>query len=222
MTFPALTVITVHRYNAILIGLILFIGPVTGQACDLCSIYAEEGAKANRGTGFYTALATQYTNFDTLQLDGHEIPNPAGESLDSWITQAVFGYRYSRWAVRFNVPYIYRSFDRLTEDGIESGREHGFGDAILAGSYRLISNFEDDWNFSQEILFGIKFPTGSTDRLGEEAGEEEHHDEGDEHGHGASGIHGHDLTLGRGSVDYVLGTSVFARYRRFVLEGGIY
>jgi len=222
-------------FTGMLACLIVMIGVPSSQACDLCSIYAGEGAKGNRGTGFYTALATQYTNFDTLQLDGNEIPNPAGEHIDSWITQAVFGYRYSRWAVQLNVPYIHRSFDRLTEHGIESGREHGIGDTSLLGSYRLFNEFEDDWNFAQDLLFGIKLPTGSTDRLGEEGGEGEegHHDDGegeeghhddDEgrgHGHDASGIHGHDLTLGSGSVDYVLGTSLFARYRRFFLEGNV-
>jgi len=203
--------------------LILLVSPIASQGCDLCSVYTGEGAKANRGTGFYTALATQYTNFDTLQLNGNEIPNPAGEHLDSWITQAVFGYRYSRWAVQLNVPYIHRSFDRLTEDGVESGREHGFGDSTLLGSYRLVSKSDDDWNFVQEFLFGVKFPTGSADRLGEEGEEgEEHHDDDHEDEHGASGIHGHDLTLGSGSVDYLLGTNAFARCRRFVFEASIY
>lgn len=205
--------------------LIVMISQPSGQACDLCSIYSGEGAKGHRGTGFYTALATQYTNFDTLQLDGDEIPNPAGEHIDSWITQAVFGYRYSRWAVQINAPYIYRSFTRLTEEGVESSHVSGFGDATILGSYRLFNEFEDDWNFAQDLLFGIKLPTGSTDRLGEEGGEGEegHHDDDEGHGHGhdASGIHGHDLTLGSGSVDYVLGTSLFARYRRFFLEGNI-
>lgn len=207
---------------ACLLGCLVFlVKPTPNQACDLCSVYSGEGAKGNRGTGFYTALASQYTNFDTLQSDGNEVPNPAGEHIDSWITQAVFGYRYSRWAAQFNAPLIYRSFTRLTEEGIESGHVSGFGDATILGSYRLFSEFEDDWNFAQELLFGIKLPTGNTDQLGEEASEEDEHDGGEDHDHDASGIHGHDLTLGSGSVDYVLGTSLFARYRRFILEGNV-
>ena len=211
--------------TALFSSLIFLTYPITSRACDLCSVYTGEGAKGNRGTGFYTALATQYTHFETLQSNGHEIPNPAGEYIHSWITQGVVGYRYNRWAAQFNIPYINRSFNQLTEDGVKSGRVDGIGDATLLGSYRLVSKFEDDWSIAQEVLFGIKFPTGNTDALGAEEEEEEHHEDGDEedevHGHGASGIHGHDLTLGSGSVDYVLGTSLYARYQRFILESNI-
>jgi len=43
-------------------------------------------------TGFYTAIAEQFTHFGTLQFDDHEVANPTGQRLDSSITQFVVGY----------------------------------------------------------------------------------------------------------------------------------
>ena len=37
-------------------------------------------------TGFYTAIAEQFTHFGTLQFDDHEVANPTGQRLDSSIT----------------------------------------------------------------------------------------------------------------------------------------
>ena len=57
----------------------------------------------------------------------------------------------------------------------------------------------------------MKLPGGSTDRLREEFSETEIE------GSPASGIHGHDLTLGTGSVDGIIGTGIYARWKRFFL-----
>jgi hypothetical protein len=65
------------------------------------------------------------------------------------------------------------------------------------------------------LLGGIKLPTGDTDRIGEELHETE---EGHDHGT-PSGVHGHDLSLGSGSVDGVVGASVFARWERLFFSG---
>jgi hypothetical protein len=56
---------------------------------------------------------------------------------------------------------------------------------------------------------GVKFPTGNTDRLKEEF------DEVETPGAPESGIHGHDLTLGTGSFDGILGGQISLRYLRF-------
>jgi hypothetical protein len=60
------------------------------------------------------------------------------------------------------------------------------------------------------VLAGVKFPTGNTDRLTDEA------DEARAHGHRAvSGVHQSDLTLGSGSFDGIFGLTVNGRWQRF-------
>ena len=64
-------------------------------------------------SGFYAAVAEQFTHFGTVQFDGDEIANPTGQRLDSSITQFVIGYDINeRFALQFNAPLIYRDFRR--------------------------------------------------------------------------------------------------------------
>ncbi len=42
-------------------------------------------------SGFYTAIAEQFTYFGSLQFDDHEVANPTGQRLDSSVTQFVIG-----------------------------------------------------------------------------------------------------------------------------------
>ena len=59
------------------------------------------------------------------------------------------------------------------------------------------------------MLYGVKFPTGSTSQLNPDRPEF------------APGIGGHDLTLGSGSYDGLLGTGFYARWRRVFLTGAM-
>ena len=43
-------------------------------------------------SGFYTAIAEQFTHFGSLQFDDREVANPTGQRLESSITQFVVGY----------------------------------------------------------------------------------------------------------------------------------
>jgi hypothetical protein len=72
------------------------------------------------------------------------------------------------------------------------------------------------------VVGGVKFPTGCSDRLKEELEEHEGEgEEGEEHHHEESGIHGHDLALGSGSYDGIVGTSLFARWKRLFATGNV-
>jgi hypothetical protein len=62
------------------------------------------------------------------------------------------------------------------------------------------------------LLGGLKLPTGDPDRLREEQAENHTHAPGQ--GHPVSGIHGHDLALGSGSVDGIVGADLFWSWRR--------
>ena len=178
----------------------------------------------------YFAAAEQFTHLGTLQLDGREVDNPTSQYLDSSITQAVAGYSFtSRFALQINIPLIYRSFERPEGFTTDRGTESGLGDISLLGKFVLFHKetggttklkFDDPKNphfevrepeltVSALLLGGVKFPTGGTSRLKEEFNEME------VPGAPESGIHGHDLTLGSGSYDGIIGGQFALRYKSF-------
>lgn len=208
--------------------------------CDLCGCYTPqlETTVTSRDqmastSGAYAAVAEQFTSFNTLQLDGREVANPAAQYLQSSITQLVLGYGITpRFAVQVNVPLIYRSFRRPEGFAIDRGSESGVGDVVALGKCVLFHHetggargvsFDDPKNPRMEVqeptfatsvvaLGGVKFPTGATSRLKEEFNEAE------TAGAPASGIHGHDLALGSGSCDGLFGGEASLRYRSFFLQ----
>jgi hypothetical protein len=181
----------------------------------------------------YFAVAEQFTHFGTVQVDGREVSNPSGQHLNSSITQLVAGYSFTpRFALQVNVPLIYRSFERPEGFAIDRGTESGLGDISLLGKFVLFRketgggrsvSFDDpknphmidhepDFTVSAVFIGGVKLPTGDSSRLKEEFNETE------VEGAPVSGIHGHDLTLGTGSVDAIIGGQTSLRYRSFFFE----
>jgi hypothetical protein len=181
----------------------------------------------------YFAVAEQFTHFGTLQFEGVEVENPTDQYLDSSITQLVVGYSLnSRFALQVNVPLIYRSFERPEGFEIDRGTESGLGDVSLLGKFVLFHHqsggraslkFDDpknphfestepDFTASALLIGGVKFPTGNTDRIKEEF------DEVEIPGAPESGIHGHDLTLGTGSYDAIVGGQTSLRYKLFFFQ----
>ena len=159
-------------------------------------------------------MAEQLTHYGTLQEDGHQVPNGLNQHLDSSISQVFAGHNFSdRFGLQVNLPIIHRSFQRADDSGgIERGTESGVGDVSLVGNFLAYRKATKKFTVAWTVHGGVKFPTGSSDRLQGEA---------DEltapqplPGAPESGIHGHDLALGSGSVDGIVGTGVFARRRR--------
>ena len=208
-------------------------------ACDVCAVYTATEMGESR-TGFRLGVAEQYTFFNTLKQDGEEIDNLADEYVNSSITQLLFGYRVTpRLGLQLNLPVIARQFRRLDHHGnITHGNEDGFGDMSLIGQYLAWSDVRETTTFSFSVLGGVKFPTGNSSRLGEELEEEDEpaaaalrtaarrirprHTEPAPGGGGGggtpqvvSGVHGHDLTLGSGSFDGIIGASLFWSWQRF-------
>ena len=194
-------------YSAVLTGAFA----ADSSACDLCSIYSAAQAHGEVGEGLFVGIAEQFTRYTTLQFEGTEISNIADQRLESSITQVLLGYNFNdRVGVQFNLPLIYRSFDRATgHGGIDKDTVFGIGDAALLGHYNLLFEEEKDFTFRASLIGGLKFPTGDTERLEEE--EHEH-----SHGPGAleSAIHGHDITLGSGSFDPIIGGTGYLRWKR--------
>lgn len=181
-------------------------------ACDLCSVYSANQARGEIGKGFVAAVAEQFTHFGTMQEDGREVPNEVGQYLDSSVSQLLVGYNFNeRIGVQFNVPVVYRSFKRPEGFDIDRGTVSGVGDVSLTGHLQAFRSESKNLTFGWNLLAGVKFPTGDSSRIAEELNEVEVESAPE------SGIHGHDLTLGSGSFDGIVGTSVFLRSHRVFL-----
>jgi hypothetical protein len=168
------------------------------MACDLCSVYAATEAQGSSGRGLLAGVAEQYTHFGTLQEEGHAISGE-GQYIDSSISQVFVGYNFNnRFGVQLNLPVIYRSYGSDTVHDKVSG----IGDLSLLGTFNAYRKLSTDYSFSWSLLGGVKFPTGDSALLNtpDSALPE--------------GIGGHDLALGSGSYDGLVGTSVFARWKR--------
>jgi hypothetical protein len=227
----------------------------SSSACDLCGCYtpqleampqAEPEISLGQPAGMamqswrdrlYLAAAEQFTYFNTVQIDGREVPNETDQYLASSITQIVAGYSFtSRFALQINIPLIYRTFERPEGFRVDRGTESGLGDVSLllksvlfhyASPGRREMHFDPgnkspvmvdhgpDFTASMVLLTGLKFPTGDTDRIKEEFNEVE------VPGAPESGIHGHDLTLGTGSYDGIFGGQGSLRYKSLFFQADL-
>jgi hypothetical protein len=231
----------VHRQwpggGLLVVGVALVFGSlVPAQACDLCAIYTATEQRESR-PGPLVGLAEQYSDYSTLQEGGHEVDNPANERLQSSITQLLLGYRFTpRLAVQMNLPVIVREFRRQEESGIVDGEEDGIGDLSLVGSATVYTHVMENGLVRLVALGGLKLPSGDSSRIKEELSETHHDGSGtsrpvarhadhtDDEPDGeevVSGIHGHDLALGSGSVDGIIGAQVFGSWRRAFFSGAI-
>ncbi len=175
-------------------------------ACDLCAVYGATEAEGASGRGFFGGLAGQYTYFGAFQSDGHDSHNPDGEFLHSLVSQAFVGYNFDeRFGLQFNLPVIYRDYGRHGAHGSDVG----IGDASLNGNVRLYEMLTEKVTFRWTALGGLKFPTGDTDKLNPARPDF------------AAGIAGHDLTLGSGSYDGLVGTGFYARWRRLFMTSAM-
>ena len=184
-------------------------------ACDLCAIYSAAQARGEMGKGWHGSIAHQFTHQGTLQQDGVKVPNAEGQKLDSAITQLAVGYNFaSNFGLQLNLPFIHRAYERTTFTGVnETGSVSGLGDAALVANWSPWHAQTKHGIYRWTVLAGLKFPTGNSGRLQEEV---------DEKAPGflpalpvESAVHGHDLTLGSGSVDGILGSGLFASYEQF-------
>jgi hypothetical protein len=189
--------------------------------CDLHALRTAS-AIADDSPGLRLGVAEQWTHYGTLQDGDDEIGNPDDQRLDSSITQLVAGYRFTeRLGVELRLPVISRHYRRPTHDGgIEDGSEAGFGDLALLADVVAFRRDTDTSSFRVNLVGGLELPSGNPDHLGDEL--EEHHHSGAD-AETESGIHGHDLALGSGSVDGLLGLDLFwSRERAFFLASLFY
>jgi hypothetical protein len=206
-----------------------------GLACELCAIYNSSNALEKSGRGFLFTVAEQFISSHTTQLNGEEVRFTRPDYLDSSITHLVPGYNFSQlFGVSLNTPIVYRSFQRtdlrysLTAPPVlftEKGTEFGLGDLALIGRMTLFRKTQMKQGWVVNLLAGIKFPTGNTDRLKDEVEQARIFDSfvppGTQHdplGHSISGVHQSDISPGSGSFDGILGMTVNARWEKWIFN----
>jgi hypothetical protein len=169
-----------HTALSTLVRLIIvgLLGTASLSACELCAIYNANNARAEFTSGFTFGVAEQFTRFDTELFENQEFTRANPDFLDSSITHLVPGYNFSpQFGISLNVPMVYRSFQRtdlrfsLTGPPVlftERASELNLGDVALIGRWTAFAKREMKYDIIVNLLGGIKFPTGETDRLQDE------------------------------------------------------
>jgi len=200
-------------------------------ACDLCAIYRAAGARGEYSTGFTATVSEQFTRFGTEQFNGTEFRRTDPDFLDRSMTHLVAGWNFSeRAGVSLNLPVVHQSY-RFNELAggftpvLREGSETGLGDLALVGRWRIFEKANDPWVFSANLLGGVKLPSGDTEHLETLQRSIDRYESvvGPGHNHDAlgpivSGIHLHDIALGSGSVDGILGLATTTRWKRAFLN----
>lgn len=175
-------------------------------ACDCCSVFSPcnlpgSGSKS----GLFAGLSEQYTHFGTLQLDGQRVSG-SGEYIDSVVSQVFAGYNFNeRFSVQLNLPVIYRAYGSYDM----SDSVFGPGDISLTGSLRAFEYATPDFSVNWTLLGGLKLPTGDSSKLALPDGAL------------PDGIGGHDIALGSGSVDGLIGSAFSVRWKRVFLASNM-
>jgi hypothetical protein len=166
---------------------------------------------------------------------------PADEHMDSSVTQFLVGYTVSpRFSLQLNVPFIIRYFRRIRDHQIQNGNQTGIGDLALTGNFLAYDRVTETSVFRFSLLGGVKFPSGNSAPLAEElpatVASVVARSRFPVARHGASlpephasdtalpeegGLHGHDIALGSGSYDGIVGGQIFWTYRRFFVGGAL-
>jgi hypothetical protein len=104
----------------------------------------------------------------------------------------------------------------------ERGCESGLGDVALIGRFAVLDVAHMKYGIVVNLLGGVKFPTGDSERLTDEVEQTLIFDArlppGTPHdplGHSRSAVHPHDLAPGSGSFDGILGLTLNSRWQRW-------
>ena len=174
-------------------------------SCDLCAIYAATQAQGGSGQGLLGGAAEQFTEFATLQQEGHQVPSQ-GQYIDSSVAQVFAGYNFNNWlGVQLNLPVIYRGYGSHTMRATESG----IGDLSLVATAAPVQKLSERFNLTWTLLGGLKFPTGNPSKLNTPDSEL------------PEGIGGHDLALGSGSYDGLVRTGAFVRWNKLFATANV-
>jgi hypothetical protein len=212
-----------------LVLLALITSGLAARACDLCAVYNADAATGESSQGFSLTISEQFIPYRTVQLDGDELPSSTLDDLflDRSITHIVPTWNFSdRFGVSVNLPVIYQRFKQSqlipTTPFIvtESDSEAGIGDLSLIGRVTVFRTQTSKVSFSINLLGGVKFPTGDTERIEDEVALTRLWEPiaGPGHSHAVGGVHLRDLTFGSGSYDGIFGATVNTRWQRLFVN----
>lgn len=220
------------------------VGPLASRGARLRYLrllHSHRGRASPYSKGWYAGIGQQFTYFGTDKQDSHPAPNPTGQYLASSITQLIAGFRITdRFSVQMSLPFIYRQYKRPDGFEIQRGNVAGVGDFSVVGNFTIYrtaqtaaaapdpkslataasgkdgamakDNPELPFFATVNLIGGIKFPTGNPSCIKEEFKEV------DVEGAPPSGVHGHDLALGSGSYDGLVGLAAYVRYHSLFFE----
>lgn len=168
------------------IGISIFIFPFSlASYADHASVSLGSGSQAGAPIAsgsaiplakgqFSVGLRNEYVRFNEFSDRKLESLREKDEEADLHSVESIIvpsvGVAYGvtdDFTVGLKVPYVFRNNIREPEHGHDAGVEtlgdaEGLGDTVLFGQYRVFHNAENDTHVS--ALFGVKAPTGRTNR----------------------------------------------------------
>lgn len=175
------------------------------HACDFCVLH--QGITPLESLKNNLRIDARITKGDSIFVDGDKADNEF--DLDAtFLTYQLSGtYAFTdKFFATLILPVVDRDEDHLHEhDEFENENltASGLGDLTLLGNYIFFSRGDTD-NFTKTaVQFGIKAPTGATDKMIEDDRVESH------------------LQPGSGSVDFLFGVNAVQSFERFSLFGSL-
>jgi hypothetical protein len=201
----------------VLFAIALLFAASSGKAHEGCQCQLQPVGTELEKTDWIVSVTETFSQAQTLQRSSEKRSNPRGQYLDTSITTPSIQWNATEeFSVSFQAPMIYRAFRRPAHERTDEGNFSGMGDGLFICRYEPLVCDEDGVALRGGVSAGVKLPTGSSHRLQEELRSHHHDDEEFD-----SAIHGHDLALGSGSFDAVLGLDFSATSEIFYGRAGI-
>ena len=204
--------------SALTLFIIFGISVSNSYACDPCSLYNAARIQGLVPNSFTLSISEQNTSFD--RPNGSKSNDTKNGELVREFSTTQFGLAYDlsqEVGFQLTIPVILRQYDQIKEYRSTTKSDFGIGDSTILTRYSFIQYRNQDWNIQGGLTAGVKLPTGDTGTLGKISQEEELNTKALSkiHHQIASASGGRALTLGTGSIDYILGANLFTRYQRF-------
>ncbi|HMP27289.1 MAG TPA: hypothetical protein PKD37_04825 [Oligoflexia bacterium] len=190
-------------------------------ACDPCAIFNASRLQGHQKDSLTFAVSQQLTTFKRKREE-RSLAVSSGENLRAFSTTQ-FSVNYDlneRLGLQFSLPLIGRNYWRYQNFRRDRELDIGIGDAVFLTNYTFAEKRGLNFNGSLSASFGVKLPTGDTGVLRDLASGNRSDDplkDGFKHHQIGAASGGRALSLGSGSVDYILGVNSLTRYKRALL-----
>ncbi len=196
-------------------------------ACDACALYNASRISGHLTGSLSLSINEQYTSYRIAEENAYNTRS-ADLTRSYSTTQLNVGYDLSdNLGIQGTLPFVVRNFDEVTNYRADEESETGIGDGSIAINYSPVSIRETDQSVILSFVGGIKLPTGDSGSLSQDSQTEtdhadrvigpatvQHHQLS-----GIPGLSGRTLSIGTGSVDYILGSTLNTRWDRILMLG---